>query len=107
MIKLPAKTQEGYDIYFSKMNRTDTQYFSSVDIMKAYHMHGDICYNNGTRTSPGIVYVVDMEGCTLSHLFKLNPMALKNHFQYLQVSRPVSNQICYQGERAFARNIVC
>lgn len=84
VVQLPGKTPEGYDVYLSKLNRTDPKYFEGPATMKLYNMLGDVCYKkNGV--SSGILQVVDIDGSSLSHVMKHNITCLRHSFIYLQV----------------------
>lgn len=89
MAKLPCKSVDGYDVFISKFRRTDPDHYIFADIVKAYNMHSDICFKD-TGISPGILYLVDMQGFSLSHMFKINLKVLKHHINYLQVRSPIN-----------------
>lgn len=84
MVKLPGTTPEGYEVFLSKLIRTEPEHYVLADLIKTYNMHADIWYKqNGT--SPGIVYFIDMNGFSLGHVCKLNLNIVKHHLSYLQV----------------------
>lgn len=84
MVKLPGKTPDGYDVFLSKLKRTEPEHYVLADLIKTYNMHADIFYKeNGT--SAGILYFIDMQGFSLGHVCKLNMNIMRHHVTYLQV----------------------
>lgn len=93
MAKLPGTTDQGYDVFISKLNRIEPEFYVMADIVKTYNMHADI-WNSQNGTSVGQLIAIDMTGVCLGHVGRINMNVMKKNLSYLQVR---VNQI-YMGQ---------
>lgn len=86
MGRLAGKSVHGYDVFISKLRRTDYESCDTADVLKVYTMHSDLCWKERTR-SPGVLYLIDIQGITIAHaLINMNLAVLMHIVHYLQVS---------------------
>lgn len=88
MTKLPGKSPQGYDVFYSKLKRIEPEFYTMADIIKTYNMHGDI-WNAKNGTSKGHIIALDMDGISLGHVAKINMNVMKKNLSYLQDAMPV------------------
>lgn len=84
MGKLPGKTIQGYEVFISKLNRIEPEFYVMADIIKTYHMHSDV-WNSQNGTSAGHLIAIDMTGVSLGHVGRINMTVMKKNLSYLQV----------------------
>lgn len=82
---LPNLTNEGYRIVLGKLTDFDASKFNYVDMVKLFAMITDMWLAQD-GIAAGHAIVIDMEGVTLSHLARINLLALKKFMFYIQVS---------------------
>ncbi|XP_066592372.1 alpha-tocopherol transfer protein-like [Prorops nasuta] len=85
---LRMPTKEGHRIIFGKLIDFDASHYVYNDCMKYFNMVLDLwLYEEGTVE--GHIILVDMQGVTLGHAGRLNPLGLKKFLYYLQEGLPV------------------
>ncbi|XP_065201065.1 alpha-tocopherol transfer protein-like [Planococcus citri] len=88
MTKLPGKTAQGYDVFYSRLKRIEPEFYIMADIIKTYNMHSDI-WNAENGTSVGHIIALDLEGISLGHVGRINMNVMKKNLSYLQDAMPV------------------
>ncbi|EZA49214.1 hypothetical protein DMN91_008389 [Ooceraea biroi] len=87
-ITLSMRTKEQYKLVYVRLIDYEPSHFVHNDAIKYFLMVMDLwLYTEGT--APGHVIVIDMEGVTLPHAGRLNPISIKKFLYYLQEAIPI------------------
>ncbi|KAB0791291.1 hypothetical protein PPYR_03091 [Photinus pyralis] len=83
ILPLPKLTPEGYQIFCWKLNDRDPSKYVFADAVKYLETIIKMTILQ-QGTLDGLIGVVDMEGFSLTHLARINPMLLKNLIVFVQ-----------------------
>ncbi|XP_037027443.1 alpha-tocopherol transfer protein-like [Bradysia coprophila] len=85
---LPELTAEGYGVILCRLIDSEVLKFNFWNSVKLFGMVTDVWFaQNDLRQ--GYVCVIDMKGCTLMHLTRVNVIALKKFMFYIQEALPI------------------
>ncbi|XP_031637357.1 alpha-tocopherol transfer protein-like [Contarinia nasturtii] len=85
---LEGLTHEGYRAILCKLTDFDASKYNYVDSAKLFSMVADLLLAQD-GIAEGHAIIIDMEGSTLSHLAKVNILAMKKFMFYIQEALPV------------------
>lgn len=86
---LPKLTSNNYKLFIYRLNDSDVDKFSYVDVLKVFFMVADIRIYTEDSESDGEVPIFDMGKLTLRHLTKVSLPILKKYMVYTQEAHPI------------------
>lgn len=85
---LPKKTPEGYQVYFTRLEDTNSNKFEFLEYVKLFFLISDVRMKQDTKIPVGDVPIFDMTGFSFRHLMKLmlSMSYVKKYLKMTQVS---------------------
>ncbi|KAK5638703.1 hypothetical protein RI129_012998 [Pyrocoelia pectoralis] len=87
-IPLPKLTPEGSQILYWKLNNTDPSKYVFVDVLKCAEMILKMKLLE-TGTVDGLIFILDLDGFSLSHIAQIPVMMMKKLIIFLQEALPL------------------
>ncbi|XP_017781318.1 PREDICTED: alpha-tocopherol transfer protein-like [Nicrophorus vespilloides] len=84
---LPKLSPEGYTIFYNSFINNNPDFFVFNTTLKLFDMVASL-HLQEYGTSNGHIIIVDLEGCTLTHVMKLGLLSMKKYLIYLQDAIP-------------------
>jgi len=89
MFPLPKQTPEGYTVYYSGINDSDTDKYHLNNVVKLFDMMVSFDLKEKGAV-PGHLIIVDLNNFTLGHMMKMSIVSIKKYLFFLQEALPVS-----------------